>query len=116
MTNQKLTQWLKQILETQENELGCDAVQMALPSFVDHLVSAEQYFSKRSQASIQQHFSQCPDCNETFEALLAVVEAEAVGEMPSAEELLQELDSHPHAHGLEDTAVPDPEAVPYAAD
>lgn len=60
---------IRQIIETQTFELGCEDVARLIDRFVDRADAAGL------PPCLEQHLRQCPDCREAVEMLLGLVRA-----------------------------------------
>jgi hypothetical protein len=88
--------WLGQIYGTTETELDCEQFQAILPAYVEHELAGSA--PEERFAGVGPHLNQCPDCAEEYQGLRAVLELEAQGRLPRAEELLAQFEEPERAH------------------
>lgn len=101
MSKQKtMIQWLEKVLNTNSEELTYNEIQSLLPALAEAQVE-DLYVSPTLARQMDDVFKQYPDLQEQYTALVEVLELEAAGGLPTADELLAEFE---------------PEAIPFAAD
>ena len=66
---------LTMLAATEEDEIACDQVFAALGEFAELAQRGEDV--AHLMPLVAQHLHLCPDCREEYEALLAILEAEA---------------------------------------
>ncbi len=81
----KLDRWVRQIAETQPEEISCSDCLDRISEYVD----AEQAGVPLAPHlhEVAQHLFQCQVCREEYEVLSDLVELENKGEAPSVDEL-----------------------------
>jgi hypothetical protein len=85
----KSTHWrqlLRQIEETQDQELSCSECFEQISDYVDLELAGQPVAEHLPQ--LRQHLVQCRVCREEYEVLRDLARLEANGELPSAADLL----------------------------
>ncbi len=89
MEKEMLKRWVHNIFTTQDEEIDCAQAYEALSQYVDMEISGEEAASLLPY--VRQHLEQCRECHESYEALLEIVCLEAAGELPEADELMEDV-------------------------
>jgi len=77
---------IEQIYTTKENELDCDRFQAMLPQQIE----AEIHHGILLDSAFNAHRRHCSDCNDLYKTLVEVLDLELHGELPLAEELIED--------------------------
>lgn len=85
----KFSQWMKRIRDTQVEEIDCSACLEQVSEYVD-LELAHKNAAERLP-KVKQHLGQCGVCAEEYRLLHDLAKMEQAGEMPSDEELQDQL-------------------------
>ena len=85
MDRKRFEKWLRNIYETQDEEISCTECFDQVSRFVDLEISGESAVIQMPQ--IKQHLNQCRACREEYEALRDLRLMEEKGEMPSRDDL-----------------------------
>ncbi len=85
MKNDRFENWLKNIYDTQDDEISCTECFDSVSHFVEVELSGEDVATKMPQ--VKQHLSQCRACRDEYEALCEIRQLEKDGQMPSADDL-----------------------------
>ena len=97
--------WLTQIYATADNEIACEQAQLLLAAYVEAELAGTGPMDTLGR--VRDHLLHCPDCQDEYAALLRVAELEARGALPSADEILMQLQSSAAARAVTH-AVPGP--------
>lgn len=85
----KLSRWMKQVRDTEDEEIDCSACLDQIAQYVDiELASGD---AARAMPQVGQHLSQCAVCHEEYQLLQALARLEASDQMPAPEELIARL-------------------------
>ena len=85
MKREQFENWLKNIYETQDEEISCTECFDLVSRFVDLDVFGQNAAAQMPQ--VKQHLSQCRACRDEYDALRELRFLEEQGGMPSAEDL-----------------------------
>ncbi len=89
MNPKNLRNLIEQVYTTKENELDCERFQAMLPQQVE----AEIKHGILLDSAFNAHRRHCPDCNDLYNTLVEVVYLETHGDLPLAEELIEDIAS-----------------------
>lgn len=85
MNRDRFESWLRNIFETQDEEISCTECFDLVSRFVDLEVSGQDAAAKMSQ--LKQHLDQCPACHSEYETLRYLSRQEEQGGIPSLDDL-----------------------------
>jgi hypothetical protein len=85
MNPDRFERWLRNIYETQDEEISCTECFDLVSRFVELEVSGQDATAKMLQ--VKQHLNQCPACRYEYEILRDLRRLEDEGEMPSSDDL-----------------------------
>jgi hypothetical protein len=85
MKRDRFESWLRNIYETQEEEISCTECFDLVSSYVELEVAGQDAAAKMPQ--VKQHLNQCPACQEEHEALRDLRLLEEKGGIPSLDDL-----------------------------
>jgi len=85
MDRNRFENWLKNIYETQEEEISCTECFDLVSRFVELEISGRDAEAKMPQ--LKQHLDQCRACRDEYESLRDLRLLEEKGEMPSLDDL-----------------------------
>lgn len=85
MDRKRFEKWLRNIYETQDEEISCTECFDQVSRFVDLEISGENAVIQMPQ--IKQHLNQCRACREEYETLRDLRLMEEKGELPSRDDL-----------------------------
>jgi hypothetical protein len=85
MNRDRFERWLRNIYETQDEEISCTECFDLVSRFVELEVSGQDAAAQMPQ--VKQHLNQCPACHAEYEALRDLRRLEDEGEMPSSDDL-----------------------------
>ena len=85
MKRDRFERWLRNIYETQDEEISCTACFEFVSEFVELEISGQDAVGKLPQ--VKQHLNQCRACRDEYEALRDLRLLEEKGGMPSLHEL-----------------------------
>jgi hypothetical protein len=85
MQRKRFENWLKNIYETQDEEISCTECFDLVSRFVELEVSGRD--AAAELPLVHGHLSQCRACREEYEALRDLVRLENEGEPPSLDDL-----------------------------
>lgn len=85
MKRERFERWLKNIYETQDEEISCNECFDQVSRFVELEISGHNAAAQMPQ--IKQHLGQCRACRDEYEALRDLRFLEEQGEMPSVDDL-----------------------------
>ena len=85
MKREDLERWLKNIYETQEEEISCGECFDKVSRFVELEVSGRSAAAQMPQ--LKQHLDQCRACRDEYETLRDLRLLEEKGELPSLDDL-----------------------------
>lgn len=89
MQRKRFENWLKNIYETQGEEISCTECFDLVSRFVDLEISGQNAAAHLPQ--VKQHLDQCPACREEYETLRDLRRLEEEGGLPSSDDLLDLL-------------------------
>ncbi len=89
MEKETLKHWVHNIFTTQDEEIDCEQACEALDQYVSIEVLGED--AACVLPDVCQHLQQCPECAESYEALLEIACLEAAGELPETDELMEDV-------------------------
>jgi Zn finger protein HypA/HybF involved in hydrogenase expression len=85
MNRDRFENWLRNIFETQDEEISCTECFDLVSRFVELEVSGQDAAAKMPQ--VKQHLDQCPACRSEYETLRDLRRQEEQGGMPSRDDL-----------------------------
>jgi hypothetical protein len=85
MKSSRVERWLKNIYDTQDEEISCSACFDLVSHFVEVELSGENAVAQMPQ--LKQHLDQCTACRQEYETLRELGKLENEGGLPSANEL-----------------------------
>lgn len=85
MNRDRFESWLRNIFETQDEEISCTECFDLVSRFVELEVSGQDAAAKMPQ--LKQHLDQCPACRSEYETLRDLRRQEEQGGMPSLDDL-----------------------------
>ena len=85
MNRDRFESWLRNIFETQYEEISCTECFDLVSRFVELEVSGQDAAAKMPQ--VKQHLDQCPACRSEYETLRDLRRQEEQGGMPSRDDL-----------------------------
>jgi hypothetical protein len=85
MNRNRFESWLRNIYNTQEEEISCSECFDLVSQFVELVVSGQDAAAKLPQ--VAQHLGQCRACRDEYEALRDLRLLEEKGGIPSADDL-----------------------------
>jgi Zn finger protein HypA/HybF involved in hydrogenase expression len=85
MNRDRFESWLRNIFETQDEEISCTECFDLVSRFVELEVSGQDAATKMPQ--LKQHLDQCPACRSEYETLRDLRRQEEQGGMPSRDDL-----------------------------
>ena len=85
MDPDRFERWLRNIYETQDEEISCTECFDLVSRFVDLEISGQD--AAASLPQVKQHLNQCPACHAEYETLSDLRRLEEEGKMPSSDDL-----------------------------
>jgi hypothetical protein len=85
MERGRFEKWLRNIYETQAEEISCTECFDLVSRFVDLEISRRNVVAELPK--VQQHLRQCPACREEYETLRDLIRLEDQGDTPSLGDL-----------------------------
>lgn len=85
MNRDGFERWLRNIYETQDEEISCTECFDLISRFVELETSGQDAAAKMPQ--VKQHLNQCPACRVEYETLRDLRRLEEKGEIPSSDDL-----------------------------
>jgi hypothetical protein len=85
MNRDRFERWLRNIYETQDEEISCTECFDLVSRFVELEATGQDAAAKLPQ--VTQHLNQCPACRDEYEALRDLRRLEDDGGMPSSDDL-----------------------------
>jgi hypothetical protein len=85
MDHNRFERWLKNISETQDEEISCTECFDLVSRFVELEISGQDAIAKMPE--LKQHLNQCRACRDEYESLRDLRLLEEEGDMPSLDEL-----------------------------
>jgi hypothetical protein len=85
MDHDRFEKWIRNIYETQEEEISCTECFDLVSRFVELEMGGQDAAAKIPQ--VKQHLSQCRACRDEYESLRDLRRLEENGEMPSVDDL-----------------------------
>lgn len=85
MDRNRFENWLKNIYETQDEEISCTECFDLVSRFVELQISRKDAEAKMPQ--LKQHLNQCRACRDEYETLRELRLLEEKGEMPALDDL-----------------------------
>ena len=85
MRRDRFERWLRNIYETQDEEISCTECFDLVSRFVELEASGQDAAAKMPQ--VQHHLNQCPACRTEYETLRELRRLEDEGGMPSLDDL-----------------------------
>jgi hypothetical protein len=86
---QKFSRWMKQVRDTQDEEIDCSTCLDQVSYYVDlELATGE---AAQSMPQVGHHLRQCVVCREEYETLRGLARLEARDELPTPDELIARL-------------------------
>ena len=87
MKRSQFERWVRQIYETEKEEISCSECFDLVSQYVDLEIAGEAAQEKLPR--LTQHLNQCHVCREEYEALRDLARLEAEGRAPSIDDLRQ---------------------------
>lgn len=85
MQKNRFERWLKNIYNTQDEEISCSECFDRVSHFVEVELSGDDAAGRMPQ--LKQHLDQCPACREEYETLRDLSRLENDGQLPSVNDL-----------------------------
>jgi hypothetical protein len=85
MKRHRFESWLKNVFETQEEEISCTECFNLVSPFVELEISGQDVAAKMPQ--VKHHLNQCRACRDEYEALRDLRLIEEKGGMPTRDDL-----------------------------
>lgn len=85
MQRKRFEDWLKNIYETQDEEISCTECFDLVSRFVELETSGRN--AAAELPLVKQHLSQCPACRAEYETLRDLIRLENQGDAPSLDDL-----------------------------
>ena len=85
--------WIRQVRDTQENEIDCSECLEQLSNFVDLELALGEDGKRMPQVS--QHLHQCTVCREEYEVLEQLARLEVDDALPEQADLIEKLKRNP---------------------
>ena len=85
MNRDRFERWLRNIYETQDEEISCTECFDRVSRFVELEASGQDAAAKMPQ--VKQHLNQCPACRDEYETLRDLRRLEDESGMPSSDDL-----------------------------
>jgi hypothetical protein len=85
MNRDRFERWLRNIYETQDEEISCTECFDLVSRFVELEASGQDAAAQMPQ--VKQHLNQCPACRDEYETLRDLRRLEEDGEIPSSDDL-----------------------------
>jgi hypothetical protein len=85
MKRERFERWLKNIYETQDEEISCTECFDQVSRFVELEISSQNAAAQMPQ--VKHHLDQCRACRDEYEALRDLRLLEEKGELPSLDDL-----------------------------
>ena len=89
MKRSQFERWVRQIYETEEEEISCSECFDLVSQYVDRELAGEA--APEQLPRLKQHLDQCRVCREEYEALRDLARLEAEGRAPSIDDLRKSL-------------------------
>ena len=84
---------MKQVRETEDEEIDCSDCLDQIAEYVDLELTAGD--ASRVLPQVHHHLDQCQVCREEYHVLRELAQLEAVGDMPTDDELIEQLKQQP---------------------
>lgn len=85
MDRKRLESWLKNIYETQDEEISCTECFELVSPYLELEIAGADASAKMPQ--VRQHLNQCPACREEYETLRDLRRLEEEGGLSSSDDL-----------------------------
>jgi len=85
MERGRFEKWLRNIYETQDEEISCTECFDLISRFVELEISGRNATAELPK--VKQHLDQCPSCREEYETLRELTRLEDQGDAPSLDDL-----------------------------
>ena len=85
MKRDRFERWLRNIYETQDQEISCTECFDLVSGFVELEVSGQDAAARMPQ--VKQHLNQCEACRDEYEALRDLRQLEEKGDLPPLDDL-----------------------------
>ena len=85
MNGDRFERWLRNIYETQDEEISCTECFDLVSRFVELELSGQDAVAKLPQ--VNRHLNQCPACRAEYKTLRDLRHLEEKGEIPSSDDL-----------------------------
>jgi len=85
----KFTRWVKQVRDTQDEEIDCSMCLDHISQFVDIELATGD--AAQAMPQVDHHLHQCAVCREEYEALSELARLEILGDLPTEAELIAQL-------------------------
>ncbi len=89
MKHHRFAKWLRNIYETQEEEISCTECFDLVSGFVELEAAGQDAAARMPQ--LKQHLEQCPACRDEYETLRDLRRLEDEGGLPSVDDLRNSL-------------------------
>jgi predicted anti-sigma-YlaC factor YlaD len=83
------SRWIRQVRDTQDEEIDCSACLDQLAQYVDLELATGA--AAQSMPQVSHHLYQCAVCREEYEVLAELARLEERDELPAPEELIERL-------------------------
>ena len=85
----KFSRWMRQVRDTQDEEISCSVCLDHISQYVDlELATGE---AGQAMPLVSHHLHQCAVCREEYEVLSELARLEAHDDLPTQEELIEQL-------------------------
>lgn len=85
MKRDRFERWLRNIYETQEEEISCTECFDLVSGFVELEIAGQDALARMPQ--VKQHLNQCQACRDEYEALRDLRQLEEKGDLPPLDDL-----------------------------
>lgn len=89
----KFSRWMKLVRETEDIEINCSDCLDQIAEYVDLELAAGDASSALPQ--VRHHLDQCQVCREEYHVLRELAQLEAAGDLPTDDELIEQLKQQP---------------------
>ncbi len=91
--NSRFSNWVRQIRDTQADEIDCSTCLDQLSQYVDLELASANVAGRLPQ--VKQHLEQCRVCSEEHQVLYELARLEREGGLPSTDQLIERLKKPP---------------------
>jgi len=88
----KLSRWLKQVSDTQDEEIDCSECLDRISQYVDLELATGR--AAQVMPVVEHHLHQCTVCQEEYEILSGLARLESQGDLPAQDDLIIKLKRH----------------------